>query len=83
MCEKEKEVYWKGTYDLCSAVSWWFPYVGVLSGTACTEDNASQWFKAERAGVQRAGKDAVQASKKCSCLVLCVCSIKKFILFKW
>lgn len=32
--------------------------MAVLSGTACTEDNTCQWFKAERAGVQGAGKGA-------------------------
>lgn len=32
------------------------PYVTVFSGTTCTEDNTSQWFKTEGAGIERAGK---------------------------
>lgn len=31
-----------------------------FSGTACTEDNTSQWFKIEGAGIERAGKDDVE-----------------------
>lgn len=37
-----------------------FPYVTVFSGTACTEDNTSQWFKTEGAGIERAGKGDIE-----------------------
>lgn len=36
------------------------PYVTVFSGTTCTEDNTSQWFKTEGAGIKRAGKGDVE-----------------------
>lgn len=37
-----------------------FPDVTVFSGTTCTEDNTSQWFKTEGAGIERAGKGHVE-----------------------
>lgn len=39
---------------------WQLPYVTVFSGPTCTEDNTSQWFKTEGAGIERAGKGYVE-----------------------
>lgn len=39
---------------------WQFPYVTVFSGTTCTEDNSSQWFKTEGARIERTGKGDVE-----------------------
>jgi len=68
----------------CSGVYWSFLYVAVLSGTACTEDDVSQWFEVERAGVQGAGKGAAWTGEKTSSfLMICICSIKCFVPVNW
>lgn len=54
--------------------------MAVLSGTAGTEDNTSQWFKVERAGAQRAGKGLNEGKVF---FLTCICNIKCFVPFKW
>lgn len=39
---------------------WQFPCVTVFSGTTCTEDNSSQWFKTEGARIERTGTGDVE-----------------------